>query len=145
MTTFTPLRGRHDQWRLVSRAVSSGASGQDTILVIGGPPGAGKSRLIGELAAAALDRGWPVIAHGRLGPLVDRPRGMAVRAFDPVPGRASTGLIVMVRDGAGSAGSVLAHRSSTVSGPSVLQVDCGDGRPVAGATRYVLTELRNDN
>jgi DNA-binding CsgD family transcriptional regulator len=126
----TPLRGRHDEWRHLSRAVRSAASGQDTRLVIGGPPGVGKSRLVGELAAAALELGWPVVAHGRLAALVDRPRGLPVRAFDPAPAPSSSGLVLVIRDGAGSPGSVLAHRS--MSGPAVLQVEC-DPRPASGS------------
>jgi DNA-binding CsgD family transcriptional regulator len=130
-SSFTPLRGRHDEWRHLSRAVRSAAEGHDTLLVIGGPPGVGKSRLVAELAAAALQLGWPVVAHGRLAALVDRPRGLPVRAFDPAPAPSSSGLVVVIRDGAGSPGSVLTRRS--MSGPAVLHIECGDPQPVSGS------------
>ncbi len=52
-----PIRGRADELRLIGALVTAVAEGRGGVLVIEGPPGIGKSRLIGELIIRAQHAG----------------------------------------------------------------------------------------
>jgi predicted ATPase len=52
-----PLVGRRDALRAFAKALDASGAGSFQFLVLVGEPGAGKTRLLGELAAAAAGRG----------------------------------------------------------------------------------------
>src|SRR5215813_10879210 len=52
-----PLVGRRDALRAFAAALDASGAGSFQFLVLVGEPGAGKTRLLGELAAAAAGRG----------------------------------------------------------------------------------------
>jgi tetratricopeptide (TPR) repeat protein len=63
-----PLVGRRDELERLLTAFASAAEGEGASVLVTGPPGAGKSRLIAELAHAATCEGATVLsAHGRSG------------------------------------------------------------------------------
>lgn len=51
--TMAPIRGRAAEWERISSGLISLESGQSQVIVLQGPPGAGKSRLLREVVAVA--------------------------------------------------------------------------------------------
>lgn len=103
--TTRPLRGRHEELAAVDQAATEVHQGKSTILVVEGPPGIGKSRLLEEVVARTSGAGgcafygafrdpdrlaplWPlVVAAASVGPVcvclddVDRFETVAVAAL----------------------------------------------------------------
>src|SRR5690242_166718 len=52
-----PIRGRHDELEIVGGLVSAVAAGHGGVLVLEGPPGIGKSRLLTEVLRLADEAG----------------------------------------------------------------------------------------
>ncbi len=53
----SPIRGRADELKVIGASVTAVAQGRGGVLVIEGPPGIGKSRLLTEVMALADKRG----------------------------------------------------------------------------------------
>jgi DNA-binding CsgD family transcriptional regulator len=53
--------GRESELRLLTTALDAAAAGQPGVILISGDAGIGKTRLAGQLAATARDRGWAVL------------------------------------------------------------------------------------
>ncbi|GAA3959928.1 hypothetical protein GCM10023085_48050 [Actinomadura viridis] len=78
----TPLIGRRTALRVLDGALDSAAGGSFRFLALSGDPGAGKTRLLGELADAAAARKHPVLA-GRAAEFEQQmPFGALVDALD---------------------------------------------------------------
>lgn len=58
----TPLVGRGKELSTLVRSLEAAALGRGGVVLIGGEPGIGKTRLMAELAAAAVAAGWRVLA-----------------------------------------------------------------------------------
>mgnify|MGYP001367555060 CR=1 FL=1 len=81
-TATTPLVGRRAALRVLNTALDAAAGGSFRFLALSGDPGAGKTRLLGELAAAAGARSLPVLA-GRAAEFEQQmPFGALVDALD---------------------------------------------------------------
>jgi tetratricopeptide (TPR) repeat protein len=77
-----PLVGRDEALRAFDRALDEMADGRSQFVAVTGEPGAGKTRLLGELAAAAADRELPAL-WGRAGEFEqEMPLGVVVDALD---------------------------------------------------------------
>src|SRR5690242_16595542 len=77
-----PLVGRLDALRVFGEALDASGAGTFQFLVLVGEPGAGKTRLLGELAAAAADRGLAA-GWGRATEIEQElPFGVVVSALD---------------------------------------------------------------
>ncbi|HEX9030308.1 MAG TPA: ATP-binding protein, partial [Streptosporangiaceae bacterium] len=77
-----PLVGRHDALRVFGEALDASNAGSSQFLQLVGEPGAGKTRLLGELAAAAALRGLPAL-WGRAAEFEQQmPFGAVVDALD---------------------------------------------------------------
>ncbi|MEW2353938.1 AAA family ATPase [Spirillospora sp. NPDC029432] len=61
-TDGAPLVGRREALRVLDAALDAAIGGSFRFLALSGDPGAGKTRLLGELAAAAGGRALPVLA-----------------------------------------------------------------------------------
>lgn len=78
----TPLVGRRDALRAFEDALDASSAGSFHFLVLVGEPGAGKTRLLGELAAAATRRALPTL-WGRAAEFEqEMPFGAVVDALD---------------------------------------------------------------
>ncbi|TMR28298.1 ATP-binding protein, partial [Nonomuraea zeae] len=79
------MRGREREWRHVEGVLRGLRRGEGGTLLVDGEPGAGKSRLLAEAAAAAGERGIVVFHRGveELGELV--PCGLLLAALDLGP------------------------------------------------------------
>ncbi|WP_395106816.1 AAA family ATPase [Actinomadura sp. SCN-SB] len=78
----TPLVGRRDALRVLDGALDSVTGGSFRFLALSGDPGAGKTRLLGELAEAGASRGLRVLA-GRAAEFEQQmPFGALVDALD---------------------------------------------------------------
>ena len=56
-----PIRGRADELKVIGALVAAVAQGRGGVLVIEGPPGIGKSRLLTEVMALAGKRGVRIL------------------------------------------------------------------------------------
>src|SRR5690242_10083724 len=82
MDRGTPLVGRRDALHAFADALAESSAGAFCFLSLVGEPGAGKTRLLGELAAAAAGRELPVL-WGRAAEFEqEMPFGAVIDALD---------------------------------------------------------------
>ncbi len=138
------LVGRRDELAALEHLLGEVERGETRAVGLRGEPGIGKSRLLGELASAARDRGWRVLA-GRAAELEsDLPFALLVDAFDSIGnaddlahavrglGSEHQGDLVAVLPGIGLAPGVEAAPSS------------GERHRVARAVRALLDQLATE-
>ncbi|WP_433337252.1 helix-turn-helix transcriptional regulator [Spirillospora sp. CA-294931] len=77
-----PLVGRREVLRLLDTALDATAEGAFRFLALVGEPGAGKTRLLGELAAAATERKLPALSGRAAEFEQEMPFGAVVDALD---------------------------------------------------------------
>ena len=126
MPTSRPLRGRGEEWAQMLAAMEYAAQSHTTVLVLEGPPGVGKTRLLHELTATAHRRGCPVFEHrGWMAPETVRQR---VTDYEYLAGRLTAlstttvgGPVVVVWDDPQwGRGALLPHLMPTSASSSVL-------------------------
>ena len=126
-TVSTQLIGRTRELGALAAALERLAGGQPAFVELAGEPGIGKTRLLGELAAQAQRRGWPVLSGRATEFEHDAPYGLWADAVEPhlraLDGRRVRGL----------AGDELA--ALAVALPAFAELL---GRPAPPAERYVV-------
>ena len=112
-----PLVGRRDVLRAFAEALDTSATGSFQFLRLVGEPGAGKTRLLGELAVAAAQRGLPTL-WGRAAEFEQElPFGAVVDALDDQVEASLPGLADRLgSDTAGLLATVLPSARSAAAG-----------------------------
>ena len=128
-----PLVGRGDALRAFRAALDASGTGSCCFLGLVGEPGAGKTRLLGELAAGAAQRGM-VILGGRAAEFEqEMPLGVVVDALDD---QVESGLpSLAIRLGAGTCGLLAAVLPSLRAAAPGLDGSAGPGRDMTGRYR----------
>jgi DNA-binding CsgD family transcriptional regulator len=130
-----PLVGREDTLRAFGEALDASGAGSCCFLGLVGEPGAGKSRLLGELAAEAARRGRVILAGRAAEFEQEMPFGVVVDALDDQVESGLPGLAT--RLGAGTCGllaTVLPALRAAAPGPERL-AGPGPGRDLTGRYR----------
>ncbi|MFI0348825.1 AAA family ATPase [Actinomadura sp. 9N407] len=153
LTTGVPLVGRRGALRVLDQALDFAIDGSFRFLALSGDPGAGKTRLLGELAAAGAARKLPVLTgraaefeqqmpFGALVDALDDQLEECRPALDPATARLlSTVFPALTGTGAGATvgnapGSPQAQ--SEISGRSATSEAAAEGSGALGVARYQL-------
>ena len=139
MPTSSPLRGRAEERAQMLDALQYAAQSHSTVLVLEGPPGVGKTRLLHELTTAAHRRGCPVFEHrGWMAPEVVRQRMADCEWLAGGPTALSTStvggpVVVVWDDPRWGRGALLPYLMPTSASSSVLWAlaSAGEGQRLA--------------
>jgi len=130
--TAPPLVGREPEVAALERALATVAGGRPWVVGITGEPGIGKSRLLGELARRAADRGHLVVA-GRAAELErDVPFALWAEALEPRLDAAALEALTV---------DELADLAVALPAAGVAPAATGERHRVARAVRRLLERL----
>ncbi|MFJ8586650.1 LuxR C-terminal-related transcriptional regulator [Streptomyces sp. NPDC093595] len=152
-----PLRGRERELSYIRDILAYGRTAGNTLLVIEGPPGSGKTRLLRACAALAEEMGYatpgdgrparrPVLARGRRGRPHPEPAAARFRPHVRLPGGRPLLLLLDEADRLGddAVEALLARRAALHGSPAVSVVAhrTGKGPAALGAVLATPTGRR---
>ncbi|MFC4054806.1 ATP-binding protein [Actinomadura syzygii] len=141
-----PLVGQKDALRTMREVVGGSADGEFHVLTLAGEPGAGKTRLLGELTAAASARGLPVMSGTASEFEQEMPFGVFIDALDDAIEENLPELVSELRPGVVGQLAMAFPAMAAASGPGDEAADeaADDQGGPAGLVRYRLYSAVRD-